>query len=93
MVKSRMTIDHDEIRHWAEERRARPATVRGTEEREGPGLLRFDFEDYGAGEGTLEPISWDEFFRKFEESHLALVYQDETDSGGTSRFAKFVLRQ
>jgi hypothetical protein len=92
MAKGRTTIDHEEIRHWAEERRAHPATVKGTAGREGPGVLRFDFEDFGAGEESLEPISWDEFFRKFEEASLALVLQDETGSGATSRFAKFVER-
>jgi hypothetical protein len=92
-MKSKLTTDHDEIRHWAEERGAHPATVRGTEYGAEAGILRFDFEDFGAAEETLEPISWDEFFRKFEESNLALVYQDETDSGGTSRFARFIQRQ
>lgn len=93
MSKSKLTTDHDEIRHWAEQRGAHPATVRGTEGAgEGAGILRFDFEDFGAGEETLEPLTWDEFFRKFDEANLALVYQDETESGGTSRFAKFVQR-
>ncbi len=27
-------------------------------------------------ESKLEPISWEEFFDKFEESELAFLYQD-----------------
>jgi hypothetical protein len=41
----------------------------------------------------LEEIDWDEFFRIFDENRLAFLHQDETrDSGGTSRFNKFVER-
>ncbi len=53
------------------------------------GILRFDF---GEPEEGLEEISWDEFFHIFEDRKLAIVYQDETSSGETSRFNKFVER-
>lgn len=52
-------------------------------------MLRFDFGD---PEEALEEISWDDFFRVFEDSQLALLEQDETKSGETSRFSKFVNR-
>ncbi len=42
----------------------------------------------GAGEDQLEHISWDEWFRKFEESNLAFPYQDEKASGEDSTFFK-----
>lgn len=38
-------------------------------------------------------MSWDEFFEAFEENDLALVYQEETDEGEESRFAKLVNRE
>jgi hypothetical protein len=53
------------------------------------GVLRIDFPDY-SGEGTLERISWDDFFEKFDHEDLDFLYQDETAKGGTSRFCKFV---
>jgi hypothetical protein len=37
-------------------------------------------------------ISWDEWFRKFDEAGLALVYQDEKASGEDSTFFKLVSR-
>lgn len=89
---SKMTSDHDEIRQWAEERGGTPARVVGTGHTEDPGLLRIDFPGY-SGESRLEPISWDEFFDKFEESNLAFVYQDETRDGGQSRFNKLISRE
>jgi hypothetical protein len=86
---SNQTTDHETIRRWAEERGGRPATVKATESGGEPGVLRFDFGDQDEG---LEPISWEEFFQKFDEQGLAMVYQDETKDGQKSRFYKFVKR-
>src|SRR5262245_24465258 len=49
------TRDHDEIRHWVEDRGGFPATVKATSEDHHPGLLRIDFPDYSGGE-TLKRI-------------------------------------
>src|SRR5689334_22612089 len=89
---SKVTIDHNEIRRWVEERQGRPATVRSTGSAGEPGLLRIDFPG-GAGEDRLEPISWEAFFEKFDENGLAFVYQDHLKSGEESRFFKFVRRE
>lgn len=83
---TKVTTDHEEIRRWAEERGAHPAVVKGTE------ILRLDFPGF-TGEGTLEPISWEEFFRKFDERGLALVYQERTADGKKSNFNKLVSRE
>src|SRR5690349_16746921 len=84
------TTDHDEIRRWVEARNGHPACVRGTESGD-TCLLRIDYPGYSGGE-TLEEISWDEFFRVFDESNVAFLYQDRTADGGESRFSKFVSR-
>jgi hypothetical protein len=89
MSEAKTTTDHDTIRQWAEARQGRPATVKRTGGKGEPGVLRFDF---GEPEESLEPISWEEFFEKFEESKLALLYQDKTKDGATSRFFKLVRR-
>ena len=88
---SRITTDHEEIRQWAENRGGQPACVRGTGDEDDAGVLRIDFPGY-SGEQSLEPITWDEFFEKFDESNLALLYQDETRDGQQSRFNKLVNR-
>jgi hypothetical protein len=87
---SKTTTDHKEIQRWVSERGGYPARVKGTEEK-GCGLLRIDYPGY-SGEDTLETISWTEFFKCFEQSKLAFIYQDETKSGEESRFSKFVDR-
>ena len=89
MSQAKKITDHDEIRAWAEKRGARPSRVKGTAGQRGGGVLRFDFQESEEG---LEEISWDEFFKIFDESELALLEQDETAGGKTSRFSKFVDR-
>jgi len=91
MASAKTTTDHDEIRKWVEARNGKPSSVKGTERGgEETGLLRINFPGY-SGEDTLEEISWDEFFEKFEEANLAFLYQEEKE-GKESRFFKFVNR-
>lgn len=89
---SKTTTDHDEIRKWAEARQGKPATVKRTEKDGEAGVLRIDFPGY-SGSDSLEEISWDEFFQKFDEKHLAFLYQDTTSGGEESRFFKLVSRE
>ena len=42
---------------------------------------------------ALEVISWEEFFEKFDEADLALLYQEETADGERSNFNKLVGRE
>lgn len=90
--KSATTTDHNTIRQWVEARGGSPAAVKATEKGEDPGLLRINFPGY-SGENRLENISWDEFFKKFDEKKLAFLYQEEKRSGEESRFWKFVSRE
>lgn len=89
--QSKSTTDHDEIRRWAEERGGRPATVAATQSSDDPGILRIDFPGY-TGEDTLKEISWEEWFDKFDEHRLALVYQETTADGERSNFNQIVSR-
>ena len=84
-AESKTTTDHEEIQRWVEERGGHPARVEGTN------LLRIDYPGF-SGEGTLEPLGWDEFFKIFDKNNLAFLYQEETKKGGESRFSKFVDR-
>jgi hypothetical protein len=55
-------------------------------------MLRIDFPGY-SGADSLQEISWDEFFEKFDEQGLALLYQEKTKDGRQSNFNKLVSRQ
>ena len=88
MSQGNVTTDHTEIRSWAEQRGGVPATVKATKKKHAPGVLRLDFEPK---DPELEPISWDEFFAKFDREHSAFHYQDQTAEGSVSRFHKFII--
>lgn len=88
MGAAKSTTDHQVIKRWVEAHGGKPAHVKATGDTEDPGILRIDFPGY-SGEGTLEAISWDEWFAAFEDNNLAFLYQDEKDS----RFNKLVSRE
>jgi hypothetical protein len=90
--ESKVTTDHDEIRRWVEARGGKPATIKGTAEKgEEAGLLRIDMPG-GAANPPLEPVTWDEFFNKFDEEKLAFLYQEAKADGEASFFSKFIER-
>jgi hypothetical protein len=91
-AKSKVTFDHDEIKRWAEDRDAAPACVKGTGGGGDVGMIRLDFPGY-SGEKSLDHISWEEWFQKFDEHNLALLYQETTASGEKSNFNKIVSRE
>jgi hypothetical protein len=55
-------------------------------------MIRLDFPGY-TGEQSLEPIEWDEWLEKFDESNLALLVQDKLARGSRSNFNKLVSRE
>jgi len=91
-AQAKTTTNHDEIRQWVEARGGHPARVKGTNNRDSGGLLRIDYPGY-SGEESLERISWQEFFKAFEDNKLAFLFQEETRSGSESRFSKLVDRE
>jgi len=84
--QSLATRNHEVIQKWAEERNATPATIPGTEHEGRPGVLRFDFPGYGGRE--LKHISWEDWFRSFDDRELVFLYQEHLKSGNQSNFFK-----
>lgn len=92
-TRSKTTTDHNEIRRWAESLGGNPACVQGTGGPEDVGMIRIELPSApNAKDEKLEPIDWDEFFEKFDERRLALLYQDHTAGGQKSYFYKLVNR-
>ena len=87
--ESKTTTDHETIRKWAESRGGRPAAVASTHGGKDPGIIRIAFQD---DKESLDDVTWNELFAKFEESKLAFLYQEQTKDGEVSRFFKFVKR-
>jgi hypothetical protein len=91
MSSAKVTIDHEEIRQWVEERGGHPAHVKRGSSKDDLGILRIDFPGY-SGEDSLERVEWDQWFEAFDENGLAFLHQDETAEGKESRFNKLVSR-
>jgi hypothetical protein len=84
-----LTTDHDAIRRWAEQRGGTPARVKSTGRGAGDsGILRIDLPGDGP-DPNLEPITWDEWFKAFDENGLAFLYEQDDNS----RFYKLVSRE
>jgi hypothetical protein len=81
--RSLATTSHEVIRQWAEARGGTPATVEGTEHGDRLGVLRLDFGD---DTPKLRHVSWDEWFRTFDERGLNFLYQEERSDGRQSTF-------
>jgi hypothetical protein len=79
-----VTRDHDVIRQWVERRGGEPATVDGTEHGDHLGVLRFDFPGYGGQ--SLRKVTWDEWFKTFDDRGLNFLYQEHKSNGSDSNF-------
>jgi hypothetical protein len=88
---SKTTQDHDEIRRWAEARNAIPCEVASTERDGEAGILRFCFPNAkNRNDDSLKQIEWDQFFEKFDENGLSMVFQEKTAGGARSNFNKLI---
>jgi hypothetical protein len=75
---AQVTTDHATIRKWAERHGGKPAAVKRTHQGGDVGIIRLMFPQRPQSEhDNLVEISWDEFFRQFEASKLALVHDED----------------
>ena len=91
MSKTKITKDHKFIKEWVVARGGIPTRI--AEERtpdEEVGVLDIKFP--GVTDKKLIPISWNEFFTKFEQSHLAFLFEDDQGGGQKSKFYKLIWR-
>lgn len=57
-------------------------------------MIRIEFPDApNRRDENLREIDWDEFFEKFDDADLAMVYQETTAGGEQSNFYKLVKRE
>jgi hypothetical protein len=92
MPSAHPVTDHHQIRQWAEARDAKPSCVRRTGGKGDPGMIRLDFPGY-SGAQSLSRLSWDEWFKAFDDNNLALLVQDTTARGQKSNCNKLVSRE
>ncbi|MCL4398082.1 hypothetical protein M1403_03620 [Patescibacteria group bacterium] len=76
--RQNITVDHQEIAAWAQKFNGRPQRIGEN----GYSSIRIDFPGHGddtffSSDKRPVNISWDEFFRIFEEQHLAFIHEDK----------------
>jgi hypothetical protein len=87
-----VTTDHEFIRDWVERRGGCPAAVKSKRRSRGRSFIQIDYPSRSPASEAILPISWDEFFDRFEQHKLAFLYSDAKVRGETSRFSKLVDR-
>ncbi|SCL40426.1 hypothetical protein GA0074692_5793 [Micromonospora pallida] len=83
--RSLVTTSHEVIQRWARARGAKPATIAGTERDGRVGVLTFDLPGYRTSR-RLRQVTWNEWFRTFDERRLNLIYQEQLRDGRPSNF-------
>lgn len=95
----RATISHDEIQNWSEKNSGRPQSLDSKQAQADIPGIRIDFP--GNLDDTFLPmaevynISWNDFFRTFEDEKLAFLYIDpdkKLNSDQLSRAYRFIKR-
>ena len=75
MSEAKKTTDPKEIQQWTQKHGGVPSIIKGTEDDgKGEGVLRINFPKKSDSNESFEVISWEEFFREFENNKLALLY-------------------
>ncbi len=88
-AQGKVTIDRNIIRKWAQARHGWPALVKKVTSAGIEMVLSFVFPDNEPLE-TVRKISWEEFFEKFDQQHLAFVYQESDRNRELSYYYEFI---
>jgi hypothetical protein len=80
------TTDHQRIRSWVKSHRGKPAQVLSE-----PKSLYIRFPSH-PNDDSVQTISWDDFFDKFEADQLAMQFVSDPSSGQGSPPVTFVHR-
>ncbi len=70
------TADHDKILDWAKRHHAIPAEVRTLKFDSQPSVLRFLFNELRSGTPDLRPITWEDFFARFDLLNLSVLLDE-----------------
>jgi hypothetical protein len=78
MSEAKKTTNHDEIKKWAEKHGGVPSIIKGTEDDgKGEGVLRIHFPEKSKDDDSFEEVSWNEFFKEFDNNKLALLHDPD----------------
>lgn len=74
-----VTTNHETIRKWVEKKGGKPAALAPTHQGDEAGIVWIMFPDVPQSEHqALTEITWEEFFKEFEQRKLALLYDEDS---------------
>jgi hypothetical protein len=85
MASSATTTDHDKIKNWIERHDGVPSVIDNDGKTK---VLRVHFPDASSDDEQFDEVSYEEFFKIFDDSKLAFLHSTD----GDSTFNKFVSR-
>lgn len=93
----KITTDHTTIKEWAKLHKGQPEVIPNSETETGAIGIRIDFpgkldDMYLTGDHQPKHISWDEFFRIFDDENLAMEYEDKETIVDPSSAYRFINR-
>jgi hypothetical protein len=89
MSNTKITKDHKLIKEWVVARGGVPGRVAESElPTDEEGALDIKFPE--KTEKNIIPITWNEFFIKFEQSNLAFLIEEDRGDGLKSKFFKLI---
>ncbi|NTV31490.1 hypothetical protein HGA91_05955 [candidate division WWE3 bacterium] len=92
------TTDHAKVREWAQQNNAKPQLIDSPHSYGDKIGIRLDFpgrlDDADLSmKKTVKDITWEEFFKLFDELGLAMEYADTTHAVEAINFYRFVKRE
>lgn len=88
----KITTDYNEIREWVEQYGGKPQIIHDPTAKGSETGLRFDFpgeaDNFFLPDAKVRDVSWDEFFKTFDELKMAFLYNEDTDPNVVERLAE-----
>jgi hypothetical protein len=75
VFQGKVTVDKATMKQWIEAHQGWPALVKSSNRAGAGRMLRIGFPDVEEREQLMK-ITWEEFFRIFEQENLAFLYQE-----------------
>ena len=96
-MTTKVTIDHASIKAWAENFNGKPEILPNSETETGAFGIRIDFpgkldDMYLSTDHKPKHITWEEFFKIFDEQDLALEFEDTMRIDDPSSVYRFIRR-
>lgn len=91
------TTDHKEIQTWCEKMGGKPALINYQEVKEDQTGIRINFpgntdEKLLSDAHPSKDITWEEFFRTFDEQQFQFLYEEEAKGDDPTRWYRFERR-